>query len=170
MLKNFLSNKTKKLVGPLKVENMRDKYDYVYSGKSIDSEEEFLANFDQDAVQGINSDKNFFRVRSRRIKIFVQGRVKNSFSFWQKILASQKVLDKIAYGYKFLFSQRLSRQNSKTTGRQLLSKIWGRESVAKLPFQRWLYIQFRSEVGYHHVDICPQHQTYLCVHRTTIWT
>ena len=65
MLKNFLSNKTKKLVGPLKVENMRDKYDYVYSGKSIDSEEEFLANFDQDAVQGINFDKNFFRVRAR---------------------------------------------------------------------------------------------------------
>ena len=31
---------------------MKDKYDYV-SGKSIDSEEEFLVNFDQDAVQGI---------------------------------------------------------------------------------------------------------------------
>ena len=39
---------------------MKDKYDYV-SGKSIDSEEEFLVNFDQDAVQGINFDK-FFRV------------------------------------------------------------------------------------------------------------
>ena len=44
---------------------MRDKYDYVYSGKSIDSEEEFLVNFDQDAVQGINFDKNFLRVRAR---------------------------------------------------------------------------------------------------------
>ena len=67
ILKNFqlTNNKTKKLVGPLKVENMRDKYDYVYSGKSIDSEEEFLVNFDQDAVQGINFDKNFFRVRAR---------------------------------------------------------------------------------------------------------
>ena len=51
---------------------MRDKYDYVYSGKSIDSEEEFLVNFDQDAVQGINFDKNFFRVRARRIKNFCQ--------------------------------------------------------------------------------------------------
>ena len=39
---------------------MKDKYDYV-SGKSIDSEKEFLVNFDQDAVQGINFDK-FFRV------------------------------------------------------------------------------------------------------------
>ena len=55
---------------------MRDKYDYVYSGKSIDSEEEFLVNFDQDAVQGINFDKNFLRVRARWIKIFVKGRVK----------------------------------------------------------------------------------------------
>ena len=47
-----------KKTGPLKVENLKDKYDYV-SDKSIDSEEEFLVNFDQDAVQGINFDKNF---------------------------------------------------------------------------------------------------------------
>ena len=37
---------------------MKDKYDYV-SGRSIDSEEEFLVNFHQDAVQGINFDKKF---------------------------------------------------------------------------------------------------------------
>ena len=30
---------------PVKIENMKDKYDYV-SGKSIDSEEEYLINFD----------------------------------------------------------------------------------------------------------------------------
>ena len=61
---------------------MRDKYDYVYSGKSIDSEEEFLVNFDQDAVQGINFDKKFFRVRARRIKNFCQrqGKKKNKIA------------------------------------------------------------------------------------------
>ena len=61
--KNPNSNNNKnnlKKTGPLKVENMKDKYDYVI-GKSIDSEEEFLVNFDQDAVEGINFDK-FFRV------------------------------------------------------------------------------------------------------------
>ena len=51
------NKKNLKKIGPLKVENMKDKYVYV-SGKSIDSEEEFLVNFDQDAVQGINFDKN----------------------------------------------------------------------------------------------------------------
>ena len=37
---------------------MKDKYDYV-GGKSINTEEEFLVNFDRDAVQGIDFDKKF---------------------------------------------------------------------------------------------------------------
>ena len=81
---------------------MKDKYDYV-SGKSIDSEEEFLVNFDQDAVQGINLDKTFSEYEQRESEIFVKGRLKNSFSFWQKIGASQNVLDTIANGYKIPF-------------------------------------------------------------------
>ena len=64
---------------------MKDKYDYV-SGKSIDSEEELLVNFDQDAVQGINFDKNFFRVRARRIRNFCQrqGKKKKALAFGKK--------------------------------------------------------------------------------------
>ena len=62
---------------------MKDKYDYV-SGKSTDSEEEFLVNFDQNAVQGINFDKNFLEYEQGESEIFVKGRLKNNFSFWQK--------------------------------------------------------------------------------------
>ena len=62
---------------------MKDKCDYV-SGKSIDSEEEFLVNFDQNAVQGINFDKNFSEYEPGESEIFVKGRLNNSFSFGQK--------------------------------------------------------------------------------------
>ena len=93
-----------KKIGPLKVGNMKDKYDYDVSGKSIDSEEEFLVNFDQDGVQGINFNKNFSEYERGESEIFVKGRLKNSFSFWQKIGASQNVLDTIANGYKIPFS------------------------------------------------------------------
>ena len=81
---------------------MKDKYDYV-SGESIDSEEEFLVKFDQDAVQGINFDKNFSEYEQGESEIFVKGILKNSFSFWQKVGASQNVLDTIANGYKIPF-------------------------------------------------------------------
>ena len=64
-------NNLKKTV-PLKVENVKDKYDYV-SRKSIDSEEEFLNNFDQDAVEGINFDKNFSEYEQGESEIFVKG-------------------------------------------------------------------------------------------------
>ena len=76
---------------------MKDKYDYV-SGKSIDSEEEFLVNFAQNAVQSINFDKNFAEYEQGESEIFVKGRLKSSFSFWQKIGASQNVLETIANG------------------------------------------------------------------------
>ena len=62
---------------------MKDKYDHV-SGKNIDSEEEFQVNFDQDAVQGINFNKNISEYEQGESEIFVKGRLKNSFSFWQK--------------------------------------------------------------------------------------
>ena len=38
---------------------MRDKYDYIYSGKSIDSEEEFQVNFDQMLSKVLISTKIF---------------------------------------------------------------------------------------------------------------
>ena len=61
--KNPNNNNNKNILkktGTLKAENMKDKYDYII-GKSIVSEEEFLVNFDQGAVEGINFNK-FFRV------------------------------------------------------------------------------------------------------------
>ena len=60
-------------------------------------------NFDQDAVEGINFDKNFSEYEQGESESFVEGRLKNSFSFWQNIGASQTVLDTIANGYKIPF-------------------------------------------------------------------
>ena len=61
-------NNLKKTV-PLKIDKMKDKYDYV-SGKSIDSEEEFLVNFDQHTESKVLISTNIFRIRARRIRNF----------------------------------------------------------------------------------------------------
>ena len=88
----------------VKIENMKDKYDYV-SGKSIDSEEEFLINFDQDAIEDINFDKIsiFSEYEQGESEIFAKGRPKSSFSFWQKIGVIENALNTIANGYKIPF-------------------------------------------------------------------
>ena len=78
---NSSNNKSNlKKTEPVKIENMKDKYDYV-SGKSIDSEEEFLVNFDQDAVEGINFDKKFSEYEQGESEIFVKGRLKIVLAF-----------------------------------------------------------------------------------------
>ena len=70
--KDLNSNNNKnnlKKTGSLKIDKMKEKYDYV-SGKSIDSEEEFLVNFDQHTVSKVLISTNIFRIRERRIRNF----------------------------------------------------------------------------------------------------
>ena len=52
--------------------------------KSIDSEEEFLVNFDQDAVEGINFDKNFSEYEQGESDVFVKGRLRIALAFGKK--------------------------------------------------------------------------------------